>query len=139
MEKASRNFENSNSRERCWKKERLVSRQPLHCNSNLENDYNHCFIGNHLKDECNKKSFSRKSGSILLKDVTEKNRTALLEWRCEVKISESGLNKEICYHHEKMYLSRYESLQKYYCDPYNTHGDHFVTIKWKIIFLEYLI
>ena len=41
---------------------------------------------------------------ILLQDVSEKDR-ALLEWRCEVKISESDLNKEICYHHEKMYLT----------------------------------
>ena len=30
---------------------------------------------------------------ILLQDVSEKDR-ALLEWRCEVKISESDLNKE---------------------------------------------
>ena len=62
--------------------------------SNIENEYNQCFIGNNLKDECNKKSFSRKIGFILLKDVTEKDR-ALLDWRCEVKISESDLNKEI--------------------------------------------
>ena len=57
--------------------------------------------------------------------MTEKDR-ALLEWRCEVKIFESDLNKEICYH-DKMYLSQYESLQKYCCDPYNTHGDPFET------------
>ena len=42
-------------------------------NSNIENDYNQCFIGNHLKDECNKKSFSKKIRLILLKDVTEMN------------------------------------------------------------------
>ena len=63
---------------------------------------------------------------ILLQDVSEKDR-ALLEWRCEVKISESDLNKEICYHHEKMYLTWHVGLQKYCCDPYNTHGDHFIT------------
>ena len=79
-------------------------------NSNIENGYDQCFIKRHLKDECNKKSFSSKIGLILLKDVTEKD-IALLGWRCEVKISESDLNKEICFHHEKMYLSQYESLQ----------------------------
>ena len=94
--------------------------------SNTEKNYNQCFIGNNLKDECNKKSFSRKIGFILLKDVTEKD-TALLERRCEVTISGSDLNKEICYHQEKMHLSPYESLQKHCCDPYNTHGVHFVT------------
>ena len=62
-------------------------------NSNIENDYDQCFIGNHLKEECHKKSFSRKTGMVLLQDVSEKAR-ALLEWRCEVKISESDLNKE---------------------------------------------
>ena len=110
-------------------------------NGNIENDYNQCFIGNHLKDECNKKSFwkidVRKIGLIFLKDVTEKDR-ALLEWRCKVEISESDLNKH-CYHHGKMYLSWYESLQKYCCDSYNIHGDHVVTGKWKIIFVVCLI
>ena len=70
----------------------------------------------------------------LNKNVTRKvfhKKLALIEWRCEVKISESDLNKEICYHHEKMYLTRYLGLQKYCCDPYNTHGDHFITSKWK--------
>ena len=65
---------------------------------------------------------------ILLQDVPEKDR-ALLERRCQVKISESDLNKEICYHHKKMYLTRYVGLQKYCCDHYNTHGDHFVSGK----------
>ena len=63
---------------------------------------------------------------VLLQDVSEKAR-ALLEWRCEVKISESDLNKEICYHCKKKYLTQYKDLQKYCCDPYNTHGDHFIT------------
>ena len=63
---------------------------------------------------------------VLLQDVSEKAR-ALLKWRCEVKISESDLNKEICYHHEKMYLTRCLILHKYCCDLYNTHGDHFIT------------
>ena len=105
-------------------------------NSNIENDYDQCFIVNHLKEECRKKSFSRKTGMILLQDVSEKDR-ALLEWRYEVKISESDLNKDICYHHEKMYLTRYVGLQKYCCDPYNTHGDHFITSKWKKYLLDF--
>ena len=50
------------------------------------------------------KFFKNYSRMILLQDVSEKDRT-LLEWRCEVKITESDLNKEICYHHEKMYLT----------------------------------
>ena len=88
-------------------------------NSNIENNYDQCFIGNHLKKECHKKSFSWKTGMVLLQDVSE--------WRCEVKISESDLNKEICYHYKKKYLTQYTDLQKYCCDPYNTHGDHFIT------------
>ena len=53
-------------------------------NSNIKNDYDQCFIGNHLKEECHKKSFSQKTGKILLQDVPEKDR-ALLERRCQVK------------------------------------------------------
>ena len=100
--------------------------------SNIEKDYNQCFTGNNLKDECNKKSFLRKIGLILLKDVTGKD-TTLLEWRCDVKISGSDLNKEICYHQEKTHLSQYESLQKYCYNRYNTHGVQFVTSKQKIL------
>ena len=101
-------------------------------NSNIENDYDQCFIGNHLKEECHKKSFSWKTGMVLLQDVSEKAR-ALLEWRCEVKISESDLNKEICYHHEKMYLTQYVGLQKYYC----VHGNHFITSKRQKYLLDF--
>ena len=72
------------------------------------------------------KFFKNYSRMILLQDVSEKDRT-LLEWRCEVKITESDLNKEICYHREKMYLTRYVILHKYCCDLCNTHGDHFIT------------
>ena len=32
---------------------------------------------------------------------------------------------------KKVYLLQYKSLPKYCCDSYNTHGDHFVTSKWK--------
>ena len=75
---------------------------------------------------------------MILEDVSEKDR-ALLEWKCEVKTSELDLNKEICYHHKKMYLTQYVALQRYCCDPYNTHGDHFVTSKWKIIFALFFL
>ena len=95
--------------------------------SNIENDYDQCFIGNHLKEECHKKSFSWKTGMVLLQDVSEKAR-ALLEWRCEVKISESDLNKEICYHHEKMYLTWHVGLQYTWWPLYN---------KWKKYLLDF--
>ena len=47
-------------------------------NSNIEHYYDQCFTGNHLKAECHKKSFSRKTEMILWQDVSEKDR-ALLE------------------------------------------------------------
>ena len=31
------------------------------------------------------------------------------------------LYEEICFYHEKAYISRYEALQKYCCDPFKVH------------------
>ena len=45
-------------------------------NGNIENHYDQTFNGNHLKEECNKKSFSQKTGMILLQDVSEKDRAS---------------------------------------------------------------
>ena len=41
----------------------------------------------------------------------------LIEWRTEI----SNL-KTICFHHVKKYLTRYESLQKTWCNPFQTHA-----------------
>ena len=45
-------------------------------NGNIENHYDQIFNGNHLIEECNKKSFSQKTGMIPLQDVSEKDRAS---------------------------------------------------------------
>ena len=50
-----------------------------------------------LNKNVTRKVFLEKLGWFFYK-MCQKKDTALLKWRCEVKISESDLNKEICYH-----------------------------------------
>ena len=54
-----------------------------------------CTIGLQLNEECHKKVYCKTVGVISASSISTK--------------------------HEKMYLARYESLQKYCCDPKNIH------------------
>lgn len=79
--------------------------------------FNPCKIGQQLDDTCHKTSFCRKSGffKACKFDELEKN---LLNLRCGVLLSNED---QVCYHHEKVYLSRFQNLQKSCCDPFGIH------------------
>ena len=53
-------------------------------------------------------------GFYPISSFTEENKE-LLELRCELQFAEED---EVCYHHEKAYLSSYQRLQKKCADPY---------------------
>lgn len=76
-----------------------------------------CSIGNFLSEECDKKTLVRTVGRIKIKDI-QRSDQVLIERRTLYAFND---NDDICHHHEKYYLSRYESLQKYCYDPNNVH------------------
>lgn len=76
-----------------------------------------CTIGTQLELECHKNTWCKRSGLLNISSF-DKTTLDLLECRTGLFSIETGT---ICFHHEKEYLSRYESLQKYCCDPFNKH------------------
>ena len=76
-----------------------------------------CSIGISLDLDCNKTIFSRAVGIKFAKDVSSEERK-LIVWRSKISLED---NSSVCFHHEKIYLTRYESLQRYCCDPNRVH------------------
>ncbi|XP_065667736.1 ARL14 effector protein-like [Hydra vulgaris] len=78
-----------------------------------------CCVGRVLNEYCDKMSYCRMVGRIRLKDTDIEVLIQRIEYTFEPI-------EEICkcapgYHHEKAYISRYEALQKYCCDPFKVH------------------
>ena len=87
-----------------------------------------CTIGLQLNEECHKKVYCKTVGVISASSISTEQRK-LLEWRTGLSIDDDS---KICCHHEKMYLARFESLQKYCCDPKNIHKRK-ITSKWFVL------
>jgi hypothetical protein len=88
-----------------------------------------CKIGHCKNEHCHKLTYCRKIGLISISELKQKDRE-LLQWRCEISLDDQD---QVCFHHEKLYLSRYENLQKYCCDPFSLHKKH-ITSKLNILF-----
>ena len=76
-----------------------------------------CDVGQKLGEECHKKLYCRVSGFILAADM-EASEKCLVEWRTGIILNKKS---KVCFHHEKKYSTRYESLQKHCCDPMKIH------------------
>lgn len=76
-----------------------------------------CCIGNYLKEDCHSTNFSRTKGVLSLEDLSNDS-VKLLEVRTGYKCKEGD---SLCYHHEKVFLSRYQSLQTSCADPFQKH------------------
>ena len=76
-----------------------------------------CSIGSILSEECHKLTLCRQVGFACLDNLSS-DQKQLLEWRSGVILDEGN---SLCYHHEKKYVSRYEYLQKFCCDPLKLH------------------
>lgn len=80
-----------------------------------------CSIGSSLNDSCHKKNLSRGvAGFFSANELSQEDRK-LLGWRSGLTIADEST---ICFHHHKVYLDRYESLQKFCCDPFHCHKRH---------------
>ena len=76
-----------------------------------------CSIGMNLKVECNLLVFTRLVCRYQIEDLPKEDRT-LLNIQTQKKIS---LQSDICYHHEKKYICKYEATQKYCANPFTFH------------------
>ena len=70
-----------------------------------------------LDEECHKHTNCRKSGLIAVSDLKPVDRR-LLSWHCGVIFSEKD---KICCHHEKVYLTRFDCLQRICADTFVHH------------------
>ena len=77
----------------------------------------HCSISSQLDSECNKLTNCQTTGWIQTSESDEVHKN-LISWRSNVTLNETD---SICYHHEKMFLTRYEGLQKYCSEPFAPH------------------
>ena len=76
-----------------------------------------CKIGISLGEECHKRTHCRKTGFIKISALESDDRR-ILSWRCGMFFDEAD---QICLHHEKVYVTRFESLQKSCADPQRRH------------------
>ena len=91
-----------------------------------------CSIGIEKNEECNKKSFTSKTGLEDFCDI-EESQQELIILRAELETKP----RSICYHHKKYFAVRYESFQKCCCDPFEIHklrdsnvkGKYFIILK----------
>ena len=77
-----------------------------------------CCLGKYLEEECDKVTYSRQKGRVKKVEILQSD----LKLLCKRTSYEFQADDEICYHHEKVYLSWYKSLQIYCCDPYKRHN-----------------
>ena len=91
-----------------------------------------CKIGISLDEDCHIKSLCRNIGFYSISSFTEENKE-LLELRCELQFAKED---EVCYRHEKAYLSSYQRLQKKCADPYKQHLKKQVKSKSRVISLN---
>lgn len=78
-----------------------------------------CSVGVQLQatSECHKIYYTRHTGFKTKQDISSSD-LLLLQLRTGITLSE---NNTICFHHAKIYIERFEDLQKSCCDPFNIH------------------
>lgn len=85
-----------------------------------------CKISISLVEDCHLKSLSENEGFYLTTSFSEADK-ALLELRCGIQFTED----DVCYHHEKTYLSSYQWLQKKCADPYKQNKRQVTSTFWE--------
>uniref|UniRef100_A0A8C0JDM0 ARF like GTPase 14 effector protein n=1 Tax=Chelonoidis abingdonii TaxID=106734 RepID=A0A8C0JDM0_CHEAB len=71
----------------------------------------------HTANECHKIYYTRHAGFKTKQDLSSSD-LLLLQLRTGMTLSE---NNTICFHHAKIYIDKFEDLQKSCCDPFNVH------------------
>ena len=83
----------------------------------IEKMGNGCYLGIYIHEDCDKATCCREKHGFNISKFD----------RQDLELITSGTSyrfkndDEVCSHHEKVYLSRYRSLQKYCIYPFKTH------------------
>ena len=77
-----------------------------------------CSVGLFLNEDCHKQTLVRQKGIMDISDLPSDS-VELLKWRCGLDCLEPAMN--ICFHHEKKYITRFAQFQRICCDPYKRH------------------
>ena len=86
-----------------------------------------CSIGSFIEDTCHLKRYCRRTGLLQISELSDRDKQ-LLQWRSGVSL-DIVQNGTLCFHHERVLLSQFESTQRYCCDPFKVHKKH-VTSKY---------
>ena len=78
---------------------------------------NGCCLGINLHEDCDKATYCREKKRFNISKY-DRQGLELITSRTSYRFKNDD---EVCSHHEKVYLSRYESVQKYCNDPFKTH------------------
>ncbi|NWR52758.1 AL14E protein, partial [Regulus satrapa] len=78
-----------------------------------------CSVGVQLQatNECHKTYYTRHTGFKGKQDISSSD-LLLLQLRTGITLSDGNT---ICLHHAKIYIEKFEDLQKSCCDPFNIH------------------
>lgn len=82
-----------------------------------------CTIGNADNSACHLTSYNWRKGLKLITEYTPENQL-LISWRCGLSFANTS---QICLHHEALFLTQFESLQRNCCNPF--HKKHHVKQK----------
>ena len=77
-----------------------------------------CNVGKVLVEKCDLLVYSRKVGRSHIGSLSQEDGDLLIvQTKCTFDVL-----SDICIHHEKKYIGRYQATQKYYVNPFKTHG-----------------
>ena len=77
-----------------------------------------CNVGKVLDEKCDLLVYSRKVGRQQIGSLSQEDRDLLT---LQTKCTFDALS-DICIHHEKKYIGRYQVIQRYFVNPFNTYG-----------------
>lgn len=94
-----------------------------------------CSIGIHLSktEDCHKTHYNRKCGLVKVFDLSDSDRQLLLR---RTQYKEPDATTTVCFHHEKIFLSKYSFLQRNCCDPFGVHEEAPVRKSLRVLDLQ---
>lgn len=96
-----------------------------------------CIIGQNVANKCHGNYYSKKSGYKAVNSIHASDKQ-LIMLRSSIQICDTDY---LCFEHEAMFLTRYESNQKYCANPFNKHNHVAKTSLplWTLIWLAKLL
>ena len=85
-----------------------------------------CSVGIYTKKDCHKTSYTSNVGFVIFEELSDDDKE-LYCWRSGIKIDDFHT---ICYHHEKLLTTKYETYQTKCSDPMDIHSERPIKRKY---------